>query len=101
MRRLIVEIIDNDSLTSEQSIESLHHLFGHDSIIKAFPKNNTPEAHLEYAISELMADDIVDAYFELYPHLYEDKCKEIKQKLIEKLTEEVDRIEQEILKKLE
>ena len=101
MIRLIVEMEDGISLSAESAIESLKPVFGHNSQIKAFPVNNTPQAHLEFAINELIVEDLLEAYYELWPHLYEEKAKEIKRKLLANLTYTVDDVERKILKKLE
>lgn len=92
---------DKSSLSADSAIDSLKPVFGNNSIIKAFPVNNTPEAHLSFALSELMVHDILEAYYDLWPHLYEAKAEEIKEKLLEKLRDEIDNVEKEILKKLE
>lgn len=101
MYRVIVEFEDNESLSAETAVDSMKPVFGENAIIKAFPVSNSPEAHLEYAISELMVLDIIDAYMELWPHLYEKRAKEIKQAVLDKLSNTIDNVEKKILAKLE
>lgn len=101
MYRLIVELEDKESLSADSAIESLRPVFGYNSEIKAFPVNNTPQAHLDFAISELIVHDILEAYYDLWPHLYEQKAEKIKAKLLEKLKSNIDTVEKEILTRLE
>jgi len=99
--RLIVEMEDDTSLSADSAIESLKPVFGHNSVIKAFPLNNSPQAHLEFAISEMMVHDLVEAYFDLWPHLYDAKANQIKDELLRVITETINNVEKEILTKLE
>jgi len=101
MYRLIIEMEDKVSLSAESAIDSLKPVFGENSLIKAFPLNNTPKAHLEFAISEMMVHDIVEAYYDLWPHLYEEKATEIKEKLLNNIKKTIDNVENELLNRLE
>ena len=92
---------DDVSLSADSAIESLKPVFGHNSVIKAFPLNNSPQAHLDFAISELMVHDIIEAYYDLWPHLYDDKATEIKKNLLRDIKEIINNVEDKILAKLE
>jgi hypothetical protein len=99
--RLIVEMEDKDSLSAESAIDSLKPVFGYNSVIKAFPINNTPDAHLDFAINELLVHDLLEAYYDLWPNLYEEQADKIKTKLLDTLKLKIDEVEAKILHKLE
>lgn len=101
MYRLVIEMEDKTSLSAESAVESLKPVFGENALIKAFPLNNSAKAHLDYAISEMLVHDILEAYYELWPHLYEEKAEKIKENLLHRIKEHVDNVEREILHRLE
>lgn len=99
--KITVEFEDNTSFTAEEAIASNKHAFGNNTVVKTGPRNSTPEAHIYYAVQNLITQDQIEAYFELYPHLYPQKLEEIKSNLLVTISDIIDSVIEDNEKKVE
>jgi len=82
-----ISYIDNSLLTADEVVRTAKDIHGANTLVEVTARNDSPEAHLYFAIQKLITEEQISIFFEYYPHLYEPKLDEIKEKVISKVTD--------------
>lgn len=77
-----ISYIDNTVLTAEEAARMAKDIHGKNAVIEVTPPNDSIGSHLYYSIQKLITEEQIDIFFEYYPHLYEPKIEELKNKVL-------------------
>lgn len=87
-----VDFDDNSSLTHEELIKNLQSQLGDNIKVNLQPVNNTPDAHLYFAIQQMITEKQAELWFDDGPHLYESKIKDLRKDILKQITFVLNRV---------
>ena len=90
--RVRVEFEDDSAFTAEELKKGYEQSFGKNSKVEVLPHNESSEAAIYFGIQNLITLDLLDIYYEFYPHLYPPKLEELKKITLIKLQKILDQV---------
>lgn len=93
--RVKVEFEDKSAFTAEEAEKAYKLSFGKDAQVEILPHNNTPEAHLYFALQSMITLDQLENFYEYFPHGYPDKLDVLKKQTLSKVSQILDQVIQD------
>ena len=89
--KIVAKFHDTDSFTSTEAIRRAKDVLGEYTDIKAYPSTTDPWDGVYFAIQQVITDDQLNYLFD-EGALYPQKIKELRSKILGRLTEELDEV---------
>lgn len=90
--RVKIEFDDNTAFTAEEAEQRYKTSFGEGASIEVLPRNNSNDAYLYFALQNLITVEQLELFFEYYPYGYPDKLDKLKEEVMLKVSNILDKV---------